>query len=327
MFCFSRHATHRKSCGTHAMNSSTTSPTRTFGGTLPGEGAGSRQSVPLDQIVIAEGIQQRATGLDQATVSEYADVLRGSDAWPFPPVVVFAGDEQRYILADGFHRYAAARQTECQSIPADVMSGTERDALLFAVGANADHGLRRKNEDKRRAITSMLEHPSFGISSDSWIAQKCRVSNHLVAKVRAELKGSLGKFQVETKTKRQGKDGRVIDTSRIGNSRTAPADAPLGNSQVEPEADCGEPSDASLGKFQVNAPAPTPTRRKPGDPSPAVAAQQSMLDAGTALRAIDRQRDIIERNPETAPQLVKAVKALLVWLEPLVESMEGTSHG
>ena len=37
--------------------------------------------------------------------------------------------------------------------------GTQRDAILWSISANATHGLRRTNEDKRRAVTRLLQDP------------------------------------------------------------------------------------------------------------------------------------------------------------------------
>lgn len=67
--------------------------------------------------------------------------------------------------------------------------GCLRDAILAAVGANADHGLRRKPEDKRRAVLTLLNDPEgeWNKKSDNEIANLCNVSNHFVAKVKKEI--------------------------------------------------------------------------------------------------------------------------------------------
>jgi hypothetical protein len=51
-----------------------------------------------------------------------------------------------------------------------------RDALLFSVGANAIHGHRRTNEDKRRAVDVLLNDPEWRVWNDSEIARRCGVS-------------------------------------------------------------------------------------------------------------------------------------------------------
>jgi hypothetical protein len=44
-------------------------------------------------------------------------------------------------------------------ISADVREGSRRDAILYAVGANASHGLKRTNRDKRNAVRVLLKDP------------------------------------------------------------------------------------------------------------------------------------------------------------------------
>jgi ParB-like nuclease domain len=67
-----------------------------------------------------------------------------------PPVVVFdTGDE--LLLADGYHRVAAAQQLGRGAIRARVRSGTRQDALAFAVGLGmAQRGLTA--DEVREAI-------------------------------------------------------------------------------------------------------------------------------------------------------------------------------
>ena len=62
-------------------------------------------------------------------------------------MVVFC-DGTDYWLADGFHRLEAHRQVGFRDIEVDLKLGTKRGAILYAVGANASHGLRRTPADK-----------------------------------------------------------------------------------------------------------------------------------------------------------------------------------
>ena len=137
------------------------------------------------------GTQSRV-GLDQDVVREYAEQFTGMNAaWPFPPVVAFY-DGQDYWLADGFHRLAAAhlymeREKFVDHIIAvDVRQGERRDAILYSVGANAEHGLRRTNEDKRRAVTRLLTDNEWNAWSNREIARRCRVDESLVRRLRDE---------------------------------------------------------------------------------------------------------------------------------------------
>jgi hypothetical protein len=139
--------------------------------------------VPLDRIRTDGGTQTRAA-LDSDTVTRYAEAYKAGEE--LPPVVVFE-DAEGLWLADGFHRHGGAAQAGLKQIPADVRKGGVRDALLYSAGCNSTHGLPRTNADKRRAVTMLLADDEWGEKSDRWIAETCRVSFTLVARVRAEL--------------------------------------------------------------------------------------------------------------------------------------------
>lgn len=139
-----------------------------------------RGEISIDRIRIDGGTQPRAQ-LNESVVSEYAEAL--TDGAKLPPVTVFF-DGSDHWLADGFHRYEAHRRIGATEIPADVRAGSRRDAQLYSKGANAAHGLRRSNADKRQAVLSMLEDEEWGQWSDREIAKQCRVGNRFVGDVR-----------------------------------------------------------------------------------------------------------------------------------------------
>jgi hypothetical protein len=56
---------------------------------------------------------------------------------------------------------------------------------LYAVGANASHGLKRTNRDKRNAVLVLLKDPEWQGWSDREIARRCVVSPHTVAAERS----------------------------------------------------------------------------------------------------------------------------------------------
>jgi hypothetical protein len=122
--------------------------------------------------------------LDENAVEEYADAMRAQAK--FPPVVVFEEYEALW-LADGHHRVEAARRVGRMAIRAEVHAGGRREALLHACGANATHGLRRTNADKRQAVTLMLDDPEWRQWSSREIARRCAVDEGLVRRVRDEL--------------------------------------------------------------------------------------------------------------------------------------------
>ena len=134
----------------------------------------------LNAIRIDGGTQPRER-IDMDAVGDYADAIKAGTE--LPPIVVF-NDGAEHWLADGFHRYHAHKQAGRVSISADVRSGTLDDAKLFASGANASHGLRRTNEDKRRAVQMTLSVQSSAEWSDTKVAEHCGVSVPFVSAIR-----------------------------------------------------------------------------------------------------------------------------------------------
>lgn len=136
--------------------------------------------IALSAITTDGGTQARA-GLNDDVVTEYADAI-GAGA-NMPPIVVFH-DGKKYWLADGFHRYFAHIKARATEIDADVRKGTRRDAILYSVSANKDHGLRRTNADKRCAVKTLLADKEWRAWSDREIAELCGVSHPFVAAIR-----------------------------------------------------------------------------------------------------------------------------------------------
>jgi hypothetical protein len=118
------------------------------------------------------------------TVNDYAEAML-SEA-DFPPVILYH-DGTDYWLGDGYHRVAAARKIERETIKAEVREGTARDAILCGVGANATHGLQRTQADKRQAIVRLLSDPEWARWSFRKIAEVANVDHKTVAKVHREL--------------------------------------------------------------------------------------------------------------------------------------------
>ena len=133
----------------------------------------------LSCIEMDTSIQCRAS-IDTATVSEYAERMTEGDA--FPPVVVY-GTAQKCWIADGWHRIMAANQIGLLDIEATVIPGGRIDALKAALSANSAHGIRRTNQDKRRAVEIALRE--FGKLSSRQIAEMCGV-HHTTVETAAE---------------------------------------------------------------------------------------------------------------------------------------------
>lgn len=158
------------------------------------------------------GTQPRAQ-LYEEVVAEYAEDMRqGAE---FPPVTIFF-DGKEYWLADGFHRVSAKEATGGTEVNSEVHSGTHRDAVLFAAGANAKHGLRRTNADKRRAVEQLLRDFEWRRWSDSAIAKQCGVTHPFVSKVRAETVDDSSSPDLAVRTVKRGAKTYTVDTTNIG---------------------------------------------------------------------------------------------------------------
>ena len=187
-----------------------------------------KQTLTLDEIRIDGGTQPRVA-IDQGIVDEYAEQY--STGVDLKPVIVFH-DGATYWLADGFHRYWANRKIKSDYIFAHVHRGTQRDAILHSVGANADHGLRRTNGDKRKAVLTMLTNALVSLDDDGNprsncdIARHCHVSEITVRRIRKEQEEDSGsasstksKIARTTRAVTRGGSTYLQDTSKIGRAK------------------------------------------------------------------------------------------------------------
>jgi len=170
------------------------------------------RSLPIDSLSLIGDTQPRAE-IDQDVVAEYAELMEAGAK--FPPIVVFT-DGATYWVADGFHRYWAIRRLKREKIDCEVHQGTVEDARWYSYSANQTHGLRRSNEDKRKAVLAALRHPKGAKLSDGKLAEHVGVSQPFVSKVRRESETTQNNFESPTRT---GRDGRTIDTANIGRKR------------------------------------------------------------------------------------------------------------
>ncbi len=135
---------------------------------------------------IGDGGAQMRVEMKPDVVRDYADEMVAGAI--FPPVVVYH-DGSIYWLADGFHRVAAARKIERETIEAEVREGTARDAIIHGIGANASHGLRRTQADKRRAVERLIRDEEWSKWSNRQIAKVAKVDHKTVGKIRREILG------------------------------------------------------------------------------------------------------------------------------------------
>lgn len=258
-----------------------------------------QQAIKLDDISIYGGTQTRAATNDEA-ILHYAEEMEAGVV--FPPVTVFF-DGAKYWLADGFHRYLAARHNEYETISGEVMEGGRSAALEYALGANATNGLFRTTADKRHAVEVALEE--WPDRSNAVLAETCRVSVEFVRKQRqksqvpppATVTGKDGK-QYPARIERQprGENGGGGSGGGGGGGKpgkkSAAAEMAFGGSSKEMEMAAIEMERKGEISFM-----------RPGDPMPTSA-------TGIARMAIASLQSIAEEDPERE----KAFQIVFDWL-------------
>ena len=161
------------------------------------------RNVPLDDLVLDPNLNLRDR-LDDFTVERYAD------SWDrLPPITVYEVDG-KWLVADGFHRHAAAVMLGKRSIPAEIVVGSFTDALDFVASVNLFHGLPLSRSERRRAVELKLKlHHDW---SDRRMSEELAVSRELVAKIRRQLiEGS----QIPNNPGRVGSDGKLYTSAGI----------------------------------------------------------------------------------------------------------------
>ncbi len=161
------------------------------------------RDLPMDDLVLDPNLNLRDR-LDDFTVERYAE------AWDrLPPITVFEV-EGRWLLADGFHRHAAAVMIGKAKIPAEVRAGTFADALDFVSSVNLFHGLPLTRAERRRAVEiKMRLHHDW---SDRRMAEELAVSRELVAKTRRQL---VEAGQIPNNPGRIGADGKTYASAGL----------------------------------------------------------------------------------------------------------------
>jgi hypothetical protein len=161
------------------------------------------REVPLDDLVLDPNLNLRDR-LDDFTVERYAD------SWDrLPPITVYKVDD-RLLVADGFHRHAAAVMLGKRTIRAEIIDGTITDALDFVSSVNLFHGLPLTRAERRRAVEVKLKlHHDW---SDRRMAEELAVSRELVAKIRRQLVES---HQIPNLPGRVGADGKLYTSAGL----------------------------------------------------------------------------------------------------------------
>lgn len=217
-----------------------------------------------------DGGTQSRVGNHEETVEEYAGAMRdGRWQWHQGNALIAYGDNDgTYWLADGFHRIEAAARAGLGTVPCDVRPGSRRDAVLYAVGANSSHGLRRTRQDVRRAIELLVRDEEWGKWSNAEIARRVGCTDKTVAVVRGELEATSEIPRLDTRMGADGKARTVPVAPANPEPHPDPANAPLTDAERYDLSLLGgfEPTDtpdslSSMGTRQITL---TDTRNRAG---------------------------------------------------------------
>jgi len=142
------------------------------------------QAVAVDDIILDERCQPRAI-LNAEAVQEYAELYAENAKLPPLDVVDVEGD---LILIDGFHRLAAARQSDQSFVRVAVLERCDIDrAIWLAASRNQGHGVRRTSADKRQAVLLALRSAIGKEQSLRTIAEHVGVSKSTVHNIQQEI--------------------------------------------------------------------------------------------------------------------------------------------
>jgi hypothetical protein len=208
------------------------------------------EDVALSSINV-DGFTQTREFMDHDVVHEYQDAYQSGAK--LPPVVLFE-DGKTLWVGDGFHRIEAAMGLGLEKIAAEIHTGGRVDALRYALGANANHGLRRTTGDLNQAVVMAWEsREELGLGknpSARLIAELVKVSPTTAMK---HLRNATG---YDPDAVRTGADGKEYPAAsrRSEEPRVQPSEARNGPAVVEMdlEKDAEESSEQEAHGFVWN---------------------------------------------------------------------------
>ena len=145
------------------------------------------QKILIELLNLSAGTQQRQ--LDPGVVSDYQDLR--DDGVELPPVELILTDEG-YILWDGFHRLAVAKNRGETHIRANVEKGNAEYAVWMSYNANGHHGFRRQVGATRYILEKIFAHLEWSQKTIAEIARHVGCSRKHASEVKNEAKRNPG---------------------------------------------------------------------------------------------------------------------------------------
>jgi len=196
------------------------------------------EQVELASIQTNGGTQPRA-GINEQHVQDLIEAINRGDTLPAVDVYF---DGSQYWLYDGFHRVEAHNRCRKSTILANIHQGTQADAQWASYGANPGHGLKRTNEDKKRAVLAALRHPNAASLSNVQIAAHVHVDEGTIRNYRTQMEASSEFPKIAERTVTRGSQTYTQNTANIGASQ--PQYAPVWKLEYEVREVCAQFYDA-----------------------------------------------------------------------------------
>lgn len=209
-------------------------------------------TIPITKI---ECVQMREE-INQATVEDYTKEM-GRGVVFTKPRGFYDKARDIVILGDGGHRFLGRRGAGHSEMECEVRDGTHRDAWLYAIGANSDHGLPRTAQDKRKAVTALLYDDEFIKLPAESISKAAKVSSTLVDTVISELTAAgpeWAKRRADAYENRRGRkstpkkeceESESVAVEPIWTSGTENTPSAEGAPHDDPQTQMGEPVDTN----------------------------------------------------------------------------------
>lgn len=173
----------------------------------------STTTLALSELTADPDIQQRTT-INDALVAEYAENIA---EWQATAELTVFYDGEIHWLADGFHRFAAAKQAGMERVFVKIKNGVKRDAIRHSLGANANHGMRRNQADLARAYATAVEHELCSATDAKAVAALLGCSERHARALTAEARNAEKEFKIAEihRLASAGNDQREI-SDRVG---------------------------------------------------------------------------------------------------------------